>query len=89
MNISGKDIAPLMRLTGQILEPNTLNRRGRIRIDAKNAYYLRHVCPSVHLSDYIGTAPNGQSYLKFDIRNFCGSPHPNVVKIEYFTRRPN
>jgi hypothetical protein len=38
MNISGEDLTPLMRLTGQILEPNTLNRRRRIRIGAKDAY---------------------------------------------------
>ena len=47
------------------------------------------VRPSIHLSDYISTAPNGWSYLKFDISKVCGNPHPNMTKIGYLKRRPN
>jgi hypothetical protein len=54
MNISGKFLTPLMRLTGQILEPNTFNRRKRMRIKAKSekrllALSYLSVRPSIRL----------------------------------------
>jgi hypothetical protein len=39
--------------------------RGVRKIE-KNDYYLRHVCPSVHLLAWNNSAPTGRIFMKFD-----------------------
>ena len=54
----------------------------RVRIHAKNAYYLLHVCPSVCLYACISSTPNKRIFVKFNIGGFfliCRQ-NPNLVR---------
>lgn len=48
----------------------------RVRILAKNAYFLLHVCPSVCLYSCISLTPTKRIFVKFDIGGFFKKKKP-------------